>query len=229
MISPRTRLLLLTLLACLVLAAGCGSLSPLGTARTLSPGKIVWSSGVNFVGTPTGREDAPGSGSQMEVGFSAGLSSRLELGIRAFGVPATREWMWGLDTQLKVQLVRSKNRNRGVNLALAPRASFQQLGTAGATWEAATTHLAVMVGINLPGGNEVVISPQIGGLFLMDRETEAVEALVGGGSIGFAWKVAHCVTLMPNLTILYSTLRMDDHRNVWFYRVSLLFMLGERD
>ena len=188
-----------------MLGTGCGSLSPLGTARNLNPGQMVWSSAVSFMGTPIGREDVPANSSQIEVGFSAGITKRF-----------------------KLQLIRAKTPNSGVDLALAPRVAFQQLGTSAATWEAASTHLAIMLGINFPGGNQIVLSPQVGGLFLLDRGTKPVDVLQVGASIGFAWKVARCITLMPNVTFLYSTLHMDGREDVWFYRVSLLFMLGER-
>jgi len=165
----------------------------------------------------------------MEAGFSAGLSRRLEIGARAFGVPGRREWSWGFDTQLKIQLRRAETPNSGVDVALAPRAAFEQLGTGGATWEAVSTYLAVMIGINLTGGNQIVLSPQVGGLFLFDRGTKPVEALQAGATLGFSWRVARCITLMPNITVLYSTLHVDERDDVWFYRVSLLFMLGERN
>jgi hypothetical protein len=212
--------------ALLTLTTGCGGLSALGSARTIDKGQVRVSGAIQFAGTPSARSDINVNTGMTELGVAVGLGKRVDWGVRLFGVPALNEWLWGLDTQVKIQLYRPKNLNRGVDFSLAPRVGFQQLGRGGATWQVASSHLAMLLGVNFNGGNQLVFGPQVGVFAAFTPSAENVVSYQVGSSVGFSWKVASCIRLMPNVTFLYSGLELEGKSRPWFYQATLTFTYG---
>jgi hypothetical protein len=103
--------------------------------------------------------------------------------------------------------------------------AFSQVGKAGATWERTSATLAVLVGWNPDEPLQVIFAPQIGGDLMQDAGSNDVWAIHAGGSLGVAYKVQACVTVLPYITFLYTSARLDDEEPIWMYQLSVALLL----
>ena len=220
--TPRNTLLLAILLASL---SGCASMSALGTARTLDAGNFQYGGELITGAAVLEREDAETTALQMGASFSYGVTDHVEIGSRVWGIPALTEWTWGGELQAKFQVVRPENPSGTFQLSLAPRVAFHQLGKAESTWEHMSGTLAVMMGFSPNDELQFIITPQFGGDLLMNAGSNDVIAFHAGGSIGVAWSVQACTTVLPNITFMYTDAALTDGEPIWLYQISISLLL----
>jgi hypothetical protein len=183
--------------AALALLTGCPSVTTMGTARTVpedsfqmyvAPGAIRLQ---DFeAGDDTGEPESltfPG----IELGVRYGVTDGVEIGARL-----------GSSTELnaKFQLRRSESASHGVDLALAPSASFFGIGDASMAW----LHLAMPIGFNTGGGDQLVVAPRISDTMVFGFD-QVGNALWAGGSVGYAWRVGKRgrLRIMPEIGAIF--------------------------
>lgn len=177
------------LLMAFLALARCPSFSTMGTARTIGRGKsqlLVAAEGMGAV-SGTGVGVLP----QLEIAGRYGLTDDVELGAKG--------WYLGAAIDAKVQLLRSPNPESGLDLAIDPT-----LG-----WSAPnklTVGVPLLLGVNVPGGHQLVIGPRLVDELWFDPAlpaSRAANTLLAGTSLGFAWKISDRVRIMPELSFLY--------------------------
>ena len=216
---------LLLALMWLLPLAGCSSMAALGTPRTLDAGSFQYGGELITGGSVLERDDSATTTLQMGASFAVGLTDNLELGTRVWGIPALTEWTWGGEIQTKIQLVRPENPRGKLELSLAPRLSFHQLGKADTTWEQASGTLALMLGWSPNDEVQFILTPQFGGNILMNSGSNDVFAYHVGGSVGVAWSVQACTTVLPNITFMYTNASLIDDEPIWLYQLSVALLL----
>ena len=177
----------------LVALAGCYAYPTMGRARIVAPHHVeLWAAPEALVvATPGGAMQQAGASSRpiVEGGVRYGLADRVELAATAgtFGVAAGP----------RIQLARSPDATRGIDVALAPELAFTLP-------DKPAVDLPVLIGWNLPGGHQLVASARIvyqqhwgvGG------ESGPVQFAYAGGSIGFVWQAFAHVALVPEVAFL---------------------------
>lgn len=207
-------------------AQGCASWSNMGTARTLAPGHTRWSPAVTLSGAATDQQARVETlGPQMELGGDVGVTEGLELGARVWGLPSRSLWTWGARAEAKIQLYRPPNPNRGVAVALAPRAGWHQVGSGGAQGGAVILGVPLLVGVNIGGGSQVVLGPEVGGQVWLGADTRPIPAWTLGGSLGLVWFVGDCFALAPEVAVHASSLDLAGDDRVWFFQFGLGVLL----
>ncbi len=128
-----------------------------------------------------------------------GLTDRVELGAKI--------WVLGAMADAKVQILRAPEDKLGIDVAVVPGLGYAgfALATGGST---ATSHtlslyLPLIVGLNLPGGSELYVSPRVVEQVMFTGGAVAgppADFIYLGGSIGFSWKVARALRLVPEIS-----------------------------
>lgn len=178
------------LLAVLALALfGCPSFSTMGTARTIGRGKTQLLVAAEGMGSAT--HSGVGVLPQLELAGRYGFTDDVELGLKA--------WYLGAALDAKVQLIRSANPESGLDVAFDPTIGW------GAP-NKLTVAVPLLLGFNFRGGHQLVLGPRLVDQLWFDPAqpaARAVNALLAGMSVGFAWKISERVRLMPELSVLY--------------------------
>jgi hypothetical protein len=169
------------------LLTGCYSFSNFGRARVVDEGHTeVWAAPEALVVTS-------GSGASIrpvaDLGVRYGFTSSVELDARITSV--------GASVGPKLQLLRAPSRASGVDVALAPAIAFTYPDKVAA-------ELPLLVGINLPRGDQLVMAPRIATLerFGVAGFSRPVSFAFAGGSIGYVWQVTRSFALMPEVSAL---------------------------
>lgn len=183
----------LVLAGALVALAGCPSISTMGTARTIPEGTYQYyvAPGVSSLGDfSVGDEGAPVSDRLpgLEMGARYGVSDRVEVGGKIFPV--------GYEVSSKIQVLRSRSADRGLDLAVAPALSLYPWSKGAFGW----AHLSVPVGFNAGGGNQLVLSPR-GSALLVKSKDGTGKVFFAGASMGFAFRVGG-IRMLPELSAL---------------------------
>ncbi len=183
--------------AAIVFLGGCASFTTMGTATTIEKGSVqaFVAPEAEMVGSETGK---PGTLPQLEAGLRYGLTERVEIGSKVWGLGA------GLDS--KIQLLRSVSRDSGIDLAIDPGLSYVNVGLAGLvpTTRVVSFYLPVLVGMNFEGGHQLV-----GGARLVEQIAwseggqvpSTRQILWSGASLGFAFKISDGFRLMPEVAV----------------------------
>jgi hypothetical protein len=193
------------LLVVLFFSAGCPSFSTMGTARTLpkssfqvfvAPEVVVardWAIGSEEVeGTVTW--------AQFELGARYGITDSVELDAKL--------WELGFELGTKIQLYRSDSEDSGIDVAIEPGAGYLTYGASAgesdATIGSLSLYLPVLLGVNVGGGSQIVLAPKVvDQIFFGSGSSSTVNALWGGGSLGFAWKLGERFRIMPEVSVVY--------------------------
>jgi hypothetical protein len=191
---PRILTLALTALTALGLA-GCPSISTMGTARTIPEGTYQYYAGLgygalqDFSVDDQARPESVGV-PNLELGARYGVSDRVEVGGKLFPV--------GAEVGAKVQVMRSASLERGFDLAIAPAVSIYPWSKGVFGW----AHLAIPVGFNVGGGNQLVLAPRISELMMTSKEGNG-NVTWGGGSMGLAFRVGRGgLRIMPEVSAI---------------------------
>lgn len=199
---------LLGLVPALVLLAGCPSFSTMGTARTLPKGKTQFHVGMGGQQLRDWSVESSGTLETItlpafEFGVSHAVTDRAEVGGKI--------WFMGAELNSKFQLLRSEAPTSGIDLALGPGVSFYPLSgenNAGQTRSGGVVfaHLPLLVGINIGGGSQLVITPRLSNTFAWASaagSSSTASIFWAGGSLGVAWKVTEGFFVLPELSMTY--------------------------
>ncbi len=196
----------LALVPILAFLTGCPSFTTMGTARTLPEGTTqfyVASGGVQL----RDFRSTSGTGStletiglpQFELGARHGVAESVEVGGKI--------WFLGAELNSKVQLHRSDTPDSGIDLALGPALSaypFTAQDSSGKDVQAifAWAHLPLLIGVNVPGGSQLVLGPRISDLIAASGGN-MTNVFWAGGSLGYAWKIGPTFRILPEVSIAY--------------------------
>lgn len=184
-----TRLRFATLVALLMIGAGCTAAQTFTSARTLDVGKteVTLVAGAHPVyGQPYGTIPWPAVGAQVRHGLRDGL----EIG-------GGLSWL-GLTGNVKVALLRAGTSSAGLSLALALAAGFRPLALhEGNAPAGGSVELPVLLGFHLGGGHEITLAPVA--RYSFGRGEQAVSA---GGTLGMALRLSDAFVLTPELGLM---------------------------
>jgi hypothetical protein len=184
-----------------VLLGGCASFSTMSTARTVKRDTTQTWVAPEFVGmtidTGTGSGQESVSVPQFELGFRRGITDSVELGGKL--------WLLGAALESKFQLHRSESQDGGIDVALAPSVGWLGFNSgAGDGFNVVTGYLSLPVGLNVPGGSQLVLTPKAIYQRYMAKGADGsgnVDIFFIGGSAGFAWRLGDMYVL-PELSIM---------------------------
>jgi hypothetical protein len=187
--------------------AGCASFSTMSTARTVERDQTQMWIAPEFVGmtidTGTSNQQAIAV-PQFEFGFRRGITDGAEIGAKL--------WLLGAAIESKFQLVRAATQDAGIDVAIAPGIGWLGFNSKGDDFNVVTGYLSLPVGINIPGGSQLVLTPK--GIYqrYMARGPNSggssgdVTLMFVGGSAGFAWKLGTSY-ILPELSIMKPVLQ----------------------
>lgn len=189
---------LLAALAALATLTGCPSFSTMGTARTLPKGRgqFFIAPGATVLQDFQQRDDGSSESfglPSLEFGGRYGVTDRVELGGKI--------WMLGMEIDSKFALVRAETPDAGVDVALAPAVSFYPFRSGDTDATYAYFHLPLLIGVNA-GGSQLVIGPRVSDLVIRGGG-ENLNAVMLGGSLGYAWKLGDGFRLLPEVSLAY--------------------------
>ncbi len=174
---PRRWLAALVAVSC----GGCASLTGLGRARTLDPGRTQFGATVELSSNSArlnGQTNVPWG--HVGVAFRRGLHERFELGGRfsCMGIDGADSIALWVDP--KIQIVRSPSATHGIDLAIVPSVGWQQVRLGGTPWHLPQVALAVLFGVNL-GPHQLVLGARGGYQALIG--TSMVTQHIGWGAV----------------------------------------------
>ncbi|MGV3623733.1 MAG: hypothetical protein ACO1OB_23140 [Archangium sp.] len=189
-----------------MIASGCASTSTMGLARTLNRGAVQgWvaaegGANVPVTANPSSTTTAAVGYPNLEGGVRFGASDNVELGAKlGFN---------GFGLEGKFALVRPETMESGLNVSIAPQASFLGLAVPGATIGNFTAQLPVLFGFDF-AGHELVLGPRLHnqlvfGAVSTGNQIESVNLnlLSAGMTVGFAIKVGSSVRIVPEIALL---------------------------
>jgi hypothetical protein len=181
-----------------LLLGGCASFSTMSTARTMPRDQTqIWVA-PEFVGMTfdSGTDRQEISVPQFELGFRRGITDGVELGGKL--------WLLGAAIESKFQLVRSESEGSGIDVALAPSIGWIGLNSGDSSFNVVTLYLNLPVGLNVPGGSQLVLTPKaIYQRYMATGGGDAGSAdlLFVGGSVGYAWKLG-TTYILPEISIM---------------------------
>jgi len=166
--------------------------------------------------------DIPLPGVLLGGGVARGMTPNFELGARAWGI-YSRYFLtsYGGAIDTKWQLSR-----RGPKIALATSAGYHALVLGGAPWHSFQATVPLLFGFDI-GKHQLIAGPRIADYVLTSYGQNTINALLGGASLAFAWRVSSKVDLLPELTYLYSPVRFggevggDDQVGASFFNLGL--------
>jgi len=177
----------LPVLAMLPLLTGCYSFASYGRARVLDKGDTeVWAAPEALVYTS-------GSGASIRPVVDMGARYGLTRSIELDGHLST----FGATLGPRIQLLRSASPVTGLDIAVAPAASFTYP-------DKVALELPVLLGWNLPHKHQIILAPRITYLerFGVAGFDRPISFLFAGGSVGFAYRVSRSLTIMPEVAFL---------------------------
>jgi len=210
----------LAILGAFVLA-GCPSLTTMGTARTIERDTTQTWVAAEAVGVSFEADGDTVSGTfpQFEFGFRRGITDGFELGGRLF--------LLGAELDGKVQLVRSESQDSGIDIAIAPGVGWFGVNVADTRFNVVSGYLTIPVGINLPGGSQLVLGPKgIYQRWMLNAGSSDI--LFVGGSVGFAWKLG-TMYILPEIAVVQPIIKPASNEslklNATFFQggIGLLF------
>jgi hypothetical protein len=177
-----------------------------GRATVLEPGKgqLTLSGELSLI--KTGRPQGAPIGIpwvQAALGYHHGIGARLEVGVRAFGlgIPNVGGEAGGA-ADVKFQLFRSENREKGVDLALGLSGSYHFVTQGDQPFHVAGGTVPLIFGINM-GPHQMVFALRFGDYVLSSYGQKPQNNVFFGGSFGMALRVRR-VEFQPELSVLYS-------------------------
>jgi hypothetical protein len=200
-------------LAAALLAGGCMGSGGVSTARTLDPGQHQVVAGLELGGAA--------------VGYRRGLARGVEIDGKLTGLPAGEILTTaGLELSGKVQLYRGQR----LELATGAGAGYWLIRSSGATWEAATVQIPLLVGVNLRGGrDQLVIGPRLGVQRWYSSGAMTVNLPFAGATVGYAWTANPRLTVFPEIGIMRSSVDLADVRPARLFHLGIAFLFGHAD
>lgn len=196
--TPFARAVAAVLSLCvLVVSSGC-SVATLGAARPVDVGTHQVVVAPSFVRIARGGD--PYLGPQMEIGERYGVTKRADIGVRLW-LP-----MPGYIVDSRISLLRSKNPNRGLDLALQPGTSYLYVpgGDANSSpLHVATLFLPLLAGWNFGGGRQLVLGAKLLDILAVDTVDgfEPANILSVAGSVGLVWPITDNFSIAPEIGV----------------------------
>ena len=199
------RKLLLAWIPMVSLLAGCPSFSTMGTARNLPEDQTQFFFSTGGVQLRDWRTTNGGARLEsltlpaFEFGGRYGVNDSVEVGGKV--------WFIGAEIDTKFQIHKAATPDSGMDVALAPAVTVYPFSTDNAAGQSSTAilswiHLPLLVGVNVPGGSQLVLGPRLSGT-LVTGVGETRTVLWGGGSLGYAWKLGKRFRLLPEVSMSY--------------------------
>lgn len=190
----------------MLLLTGCPSFNDFRRARALDPGEFQHTAAIQVLGMTAPTHSGLG-GARPSLGYMAryGVTEGLDVGMKL-------EPLVGVEVNTTAQITHGL-----VDVAFGPSLGYLTLiapvtyGPRSATQLAnSPTHtlvastLPILVGFNLRGGHQLVVSPRLTGWFVQPQASQVdgsavpggVEVL-GGGTLGISFKMMESVHVMP--------------------------------
>jgi hypothetical protein len=196
-------------LVALALLSGCASTLDLGRATTLPRGTTRYGAGLEAsaitIGTPAG---AVLPFLQVETSLHHGLTDRVEVGARAWGLGYAGYFStFGLALDGKLQLRRSTGR-RDPALATGLSVAYYRPALGGTPWNIVGITAPLLVGFDV-GRSQLVFGPRasayVGGSY---GQATLVTAGFGAG-VGVAIGTSDTFEVTPELTVTWNTLGLN--------------------
>ncbi len=167
-------------------SSGCYSFSTLGRAHTIGRGHVEAFAAPEALVVPTSKQVAVRP--MGEIGARVGVADDVDVEGRITTL--------GGSLAAHVQLHRNRARF-GVDAMLAPGVAFTAP-------DKLAFELPILIGINLPRDNQIVIAPRLAYQlrFGVPGLAHPAAFAFAGASLGFAWRVARHFTLMPEASFL---------------------------
>lgn len=200
-------------LACLAaLSLGCASQIGMGRARTLDRGKdrVGFSLETDFL-TPKAWEESGATlpWIQLGAGYHRGVTDRVELGGRAWGLTVPTVFTtWGVAADAKVGIVRPEAELRKMSVAAALSLSYHQPRYGGQPYHVFGGTLPVLFGWPL-GRHEVVLGPRVAHHVITAYGMNTVNAFYFGGSLGLALRFKDTFDLFPEAVAMWSPISLN--------------------
>lgn len=186
-----------------VALSGCVSLTGLGRARTLDPGRVQFGGTVEL-SSNNARLNGQSSVPWAHVGLVArgGVHTRVELGGRASfaaigGADSIALWL-----DPKFAIVRSASATRGWDIALVPSIGWQQVRLGSTPWHLPQFAIAWLFGVNL-GAHQLVLGARGGYQALIGTSMVTQHIGWGGVSIAGVFRVGRW-DLSPELVLAWA-------------------------
>ncbi len=187
-------------IAALSLIAGCPSFTTVGSARTIDRGHLQWVTGLGAMAIRDPVADATEARSTqavpaLETGIRYGLRDRLELGAKL--------WALGVQTDVKVAIVRSRTREGGVSISANPAVSFE--GEPTENLHSTSLHGDALVGYRVHGHEWIAIGGFVARFVTrtFTGETRHDHVIYGRIAVGVGIRVCPWLRLQPQVGLVY--------------------------
>lgn len=192
------RLAAAALSLCLAAATSGCSVATLGAARPVDVGTHQVVVAPSFVRIARGGD--PYLGPQLEIGERYGIAKKADVGVRLW-LP-----MPGYIVDSRISLLRAKNPNHGLDLALQPGTSYLYVpgGDANSSpLHVATFFLPLLAGWNFGGGRQLVLGAKLLDILAVDTVDgfEPANILSVAGSLGVVWPVTDNFSIAPEIGV----------------------------
>jgi hypothetical protein len=186
---------------CVALLCGCASATTMETARVLDQGVQQYVIGPELNGGGIDDSDAKIGVPEVSFGIRRGLGHKLEVDTKLMVLPLGEViTSLGAEAALKAQIYEGDR----FEIAVLAGGGYRYLSSSGARWEAVYANVPVLLGINVRDHDQIVIGPRIGISRWYSSGSRAVSMPQIGSSLGYAWAVRPSLTILPEVSWLYS-------------------------
>jgi hypothetical protein len=171
------------------------------TASVLPNGKQQYVIGPELNGGGMADNDQKIGVPEVSFGYRRGLGHRLEVDSKLMVLPLGEViTSLGAEAAIKVQLYASDR----FEIATLVGGGYRMMSSSGARWESIYANLPVLFGINVRDADQIVIGPRVGISRWYSTGARPVNVPQIGSSIGYAWAVRKSLTIIPEVSWLYS-------------------------
>lgn len=176
-------------------ASGC-SVATLGAARPVDVGTHQVVVAPSFVRVARGGD--PYLGPQVELGERYGITKGADIGVRLW-LP-----MPGYIVDSRISLLRSKNPNWGIDMAVQPGTSYLYVpgGDANSSpLHVATVSLPLLLGLKFGGGRQLVLGAKLLDILAVDTVDgfEPANIVSAAASVGLVWPITDNFSIAPEI------------------------------
>lgn len=200
--------------AAVALAPGCASAVGAVPARVLAPGKQEVTGGLGLGVTAaqlSPARPAPLPSAVLSGGYRRGLGERLELGARGWMLGVGGLATYGVSGDVKIGLRDAAESGGRLHLSLDPEIAYERLDYGGSPTHFINGGLALLAGWDLGEGraHHLVVGAHLQDHVMFGPDVHPVNAVFGGASVAFAWRVSQRLELRPLVAFLWSPVRFN--------------------
>ncbi|MSQ82697.1 MAG: hypothetical protein EXR77_07235 [Myxococcales bacterium] len=183
----------------MVAGSSACSMATLGSAKPVDVGETQFVVAPAFSRIGLAKSARPGA--QFEVGGRHGLTENVDIGARLW-LP-----MPGYTLDSRIALKKAQAADKGLDVSLNPGLMYIYApggDTNASPLHFATIQLAVLFGIHMAGGKQLVIGPKLTDILSADTSTEfgsTFNMLIAGTSVGYVWPITRNFTLVPEVSV----------------------------